>query len=66
MVAAAPESAPEANAVVAKPKKKIARSPKPERTARQIPPEPEPRSAFASPFRSQGSGFLRPLFGFGF
>ena len=56
--------------MVAKPKKKIVREPQSERTARQIPPEPEPRTAFASPFRRSSEppapGFLRPLFGFGF
>jgi hypothetical protein len=66
LAAAAPEPAPEVKAVVAKPKRKIVR----ERTARHMPPEPEPRTAYASPFRRssepQTSGFLRPFFGFGF
>jgi hypothetical protein len=64
VVAAAPVSAPETKAAVAKPKKKIVREPQPERTARQVPPEPEPRTAFAS--RPQPPAFLRPLFGLGF
>jgi len=66
LVAAAPASAPETKAVVAKPKKKIVREPHPERIARQVPPEPEPRTAFASPIRPQTPSFLRPLFGLGF
>ena len=73
-VAAAPVSAPafapapasEIKAVVAKPKKRIVREP----TARRLPPEPEPRTAFAGPFRRSSEppapGFWRPLFGFGF
>ncbi len=51
--------------MAAKPKKKIVREPQPERTARQNPREPEPRTAYASP-RPQPPVFLRPLFGFGF
>lgn len=66
----APAPAPEIKAVVAKPKKRIVREPKSERTARQFPPEPEPRTAFASPFRRSSEppapGFFRPPFGFGF
>ena len=49
--------APAAKAV-AKPKKKIVREPQPERPRVS---EPEPRSAFASPFRRFGL----PIFGFG-
>ena len=58
--APAPAPAPAAKAV-AKPKKKIVREPPTERTARPVPPEPEPRAAFASPFRRFGL----PIFGFG-
>jgi hypothetical protein len=61
-----PAPAPEIKAVVAKPKKRIVREP----TARRLPPEPEPRTAFAGPFRRSSEppapGFWRPLFGFGF
>jgi hypothetical protein len=58
--APAPAPAPAAKAV-AKPKKKIVREPQPERIARPVPPEPEPRAAFASPFRRFGL----PIFGLG-
>jgi len=56
-------AAPQVKAAVAKPKKKIVREPQPERTAGQVPPEPEPRTAYAS--RPQPPAFLRSLFGLG-
>jgi hypothetical protein len=52
--AATPASAPEVKAAP-KPKKKIVREP----PARAAPPEPEPRSAFAGPFRALGLPFFR-------
>jgi hypothetical protein len=67
-VAATPAPAPEIKAVVAKPRKRIVREPRSERTARHIPPEPEPRTAFAGRFRRSSEpppGFWRPHFGFG-
>ena len=60
-----PAPAPEIKAAVAKPKKRIVRDPQSERTARQTPREPDPRTAYASP-GPQPPAFLRPLFGFGF
>lgn len=64
VIAAAPAPATEIKAVVAKPKRKIVREPQSERSARQVPREPDPRSAYAGP--RPPPAFLRPLFGFGF